>query len=215
MAPLKPDTVRIREALASAAEEGANLDELVEVKLAGHAAWQTPPEAPGKAPGHANAYAGDTVTMPRREAIRLGVLGYIAGANPADTLAADVTPEEREDLEALSNPPAPPAGDASARATGDGSGEDLGDGSATPAGGLEAFLPGAGDGDPDASPLTADELAALGAPELVAHLGQFPGDTDRVLELELARSAGKRRSTVLEAAGMTAEEAKAATKAAS
>lgn len=223
----KPHTLAIRKALAAAAEEGVNLDELVEVRLTGHAAWQTPPPAPGQPAGHENGYAGNTVELPRREAIRLEVLGYIAGSADEAT-PADTTVEEREDLAALAaargaqeldaeaaarhaaaiaggSSPTPPA-DASTPADPDASTDP-----AAPPADLATFLPGGNPAnDPDVSALTNEELAELGAPELVAHVNQFSGDAERILELELERRPSSRRTTVLTAAGMTDEQAAAA-----
>lgn len=195
----KPHHVATAKAIAAAAEEGANLDELVEVTLTGGAAWYVPnPEGAGKAPLHTTGAKGETVTMPRREAIRLEVLGYIAqpAAAVVDALPADTPAEELEDLEAL----------AAGATPADPSPATTADTPAAPAAGLEAFLPGAAAGDPDVSTLTDEDLAGLDAGALVAHVGQFPGDVDRVRDLELARKPSSRRATVLAATGMTEAE---------
>lgn len=168
------DTRRVNEALAAATAAGLDLNAELTVTirptLKGVAQYVA-----GTPAGHRWARAGDTVTMPRSSAIRLEVLGVLAGTVD-DAPLAGITAEEELDLAALDGSTA--AGDPlAALIAGDDELEDD-----EPAG--------------DTSTLTTEELVARNAPELVAHLGRFAGDRERVKAAELA---GKARTTVLAA----------------
>lgn len=47
--------------------------------------------------------------------------------------------------------------------------------------------------------VTDEQLAAMSAADLIAHVGQHPDDRERVRKLELERDEDKRRTTVLKA----------------
>lgn len=53
--------------------------------------------------------------------------------------------------------------------------------------------------DGDSAPKSDEDLAAMGAAELVAHVGQHADDAERVRDLELARPKKGQRKTVLDA----------------
>lgn len=188
-----PTNKAIDKALADAAELGHDLDAELKLRVAkrrGAVTWQT-----GKPPtqAHHNAAPGDDITLPARAAIRLAVLGWVAGVdadNPLavfDELPADASDELADDLAALDDVPDPelPA---------DG---DEGEASLT-----DLLVPdeSAGDASDDAT----EELLARSAPELVAHLNRFPGDHARVRDAELAQD--RPRVTVLRAAGVADDD---------
>lgn len=188
------DHQRIAEQTAIAAEEGHDLTAPVTVTIAhGTAGWSVPdPSRPGQVLAM-HAPPGETVTMPLSQAIRNAALGYVHGVKPDEAArvmdAPTMADEETEDLAALDDPPAV---------------------------GLDRFLDDlvdetAGDTDPDdepgaTSPLDDETIAAKSAPQLAAHLNEFPGDSDRVLALELARKPSSQRVTVLRLVGAAPDE---------
>jgi hypothetical protein len=201
--PRRTDTdVAIRQSINAAHDAGHDLTELTRVTIRkgrrGLVTWAT-----GTPPRHDHhfARAGEVVDVPAEAAIRFAVLGWVEGVDPSTPLAvlglvpADTPAEEVEDLDALTGPPA--LGELL-----DGPDAPAADGEPTE-GDLAGLLP-SGEDAGEASDAGTDELLAMSAPELVAHLGRFPGDRDRVRDAELGQT--KPRRTVLRAAGVADDE---------
>lgn len=148
-------------------------------------AWSTPDETgpPGARQYH-RANRGDVIEVTEAEAARGDELGFLGGEDDdAGELApsSSAWPTEEVELSAgLSLPDGTPGPNAPSR--------EAVDAAAAVAASIAAL---------DESGVTDEELAAMSAADVVAHLNQNPGDVDRVEAIEAERNTP--RSTVTKA----------------
>jgi hypothetical protein len=151
-----------------------------------------------------DAAKGDTVELSDAEAKRLDALGATVSGDAPEAPPVDdhSSPSQKADADPA-NPPYPEQETAKAAGIGSpqGTGVELHDNRL--AEGLAAFLP-SNEPAPPPGPATAtgtvtdDELRAMSADKLVAHLNQHNEDIDRVAAME-AQRGGKARVSVTNA----------------